>query len=150
MGWLDKELRFSNAQQVTTNSGTGVASTEIIDFNEARNMGVGGTLFAVVLVTTALTDSGSNSAMGVTLQADNDVAFGSVDSSQSLGSFAALSAVGSRLAVAVGIDILNSRYGRLFYLSTNGDLTTGNFTAFLALDIQAWTAYPAGYDIIGP
>lgn len=150
MGYNDQELRFSNAQEITTSSDGGIASTEIIDFNEARDMGVGSPLFIVVLVDTAMTDGASNSAMGVVLQADNDVAFGSVDTTQDLGTFAALAVAGARLTPVIQPGVMNSRYGRLFYTSTNGALTTGKFTAFITLDISAWTAYPVGYDIVGP
>jgi len=150
MGYNDAVLRFSNAQQVTTGSDSGVASTNVIDFNEARDMGVGRPLFIVIVITTAMTDASSNSALGTVLQGDNDEAFGSVDTTQDLGSFAAVSAVGSRLTPLIAPGFANRRYGRLLYTSTNGALSTGNFSAFITLDIDAWTAYPVGYDVIGP
>ena len=120
---------------------TSEASTDYIDLGTARNLGVGEDLYVVALVTTAFTDGSSNSTMALKLESDNDAAFGSVDASQSIGTFAALSAVGTRLVAKLQPDMVNSRYLRAYYTVANGDLTTGKFTVFITKDIDAFTAY---------
>jgi hypothetical protein len=110
-------------------------------------MGVGDHTYAVALVTTAFTDGSSDSTLEVKLQSDNDVAFGSVDSEQILGTFSALAAAGSKLVAQLQVDKINSRYLRGYYTPANGNLTTGAVSLFLVKDIDAITAYANGYTI---
>jgi predicted RecA/RadA family phage recombinase len=146
--FLDAENLFSEAQAVTTGSGTGINSTNVIDLgSRVPDLGVGEDLYLVVEITTAMTDGSSNSALGVALAQDADSAFGSPTAIQTIGSFAALSAVGSRLVAKIQPGIITERYLGLIYTSTNGDLTTGAVTAFLTKDIDAFKAYPNNYTV---
>lgn len=141
---IDAENRYSNAQAITS----AVASANIIDHGIARDIGTGENLYLVAVVTTAFTDTGSNSTLTVTLETDNDEAFGSPTlAAQTLGTFGALSAIGATLIARLQPGAVNERYSRLYYTPNNGDLSAGAITAFLTHDIQKFVAYANGYTI---
>ncbi len=141
---IDAENRYSNAQAVTA----AAASTNIIDHGIARDLGTGQDIYLVAVVTTAFTDTGSNSTLTVTLETDNDSAFGSPTlAAQTLGTFAALAAIGATLTAKLQPGAVNERYSRLYYTPNNGDLSAGAVTAFLTTDIQKYVSYPKGYTI---
>jgi hypothetical protein len=148
--YLDAQLRFSNAQQVTTGSDSGVASENIIDWNDIRDIGSGRPLYIVLLVTTAMTDSGSNSAMVATLETDDNSSFSSATTTQTLLTIPAVSAAGTARYAQIYPGAANERYLRLKYTSTNGALTTGNFTAFITTDIDNFVAYADGLTFVNP
>lgn len=138
---IDRLSRFSSAQTVTTGSDTGVASTDGIDLKVAiRNIGVGTPLYVCSVITTAMTDSGSNSALAVALQHDSDSEFGSATTLATLYTFPALSAIGTFLYAALPPG-LAERYIQLLYTSTNGALSACGITSFLTPTPQAWQAY---------
>ena len=141
--YVDTFNMFSNAQAITGST----ASTNTLDFGEARNLGVGERLFAVVLVTTAFTDTGSDSTVTVTMQTDTTDAFGSATTTFTLGAFAALSAAGTALIVPLPVDGIDEAVARLYYTVANGNLSTGAITAFLTKDIQKYIAYAKNYTI---
>lgn len=135
---LDAHNLFSDAQAVTASA----ASTNIIDLGAVRDLGTGENLYIVVLVDTAFTDSGSDSTIAVTVETDDNEAFSSPSLSRmALGTFAALSAAGSRFVARLQPERINERYMRVYYTAANGNLTTGAFTAFLTKDIYAYTSY---------
>ncbi len=141
---LDAQNRFSNAQAVTATA----VSADIIDLTDLeRRIGTGRNLYIVVGVDIAFTDAGSDSTIQVELQSDALEAFGSATNRQDLGTFAALSAVGTQLLARIAPEILTERFIRLNYTVANGNLTTGSLTSFIALDIDAFTAYPSGFTI---
>lgn len=141
--YLDQQLLFDdNAEHLTTE-----ASTNLVDFGAARNLGVGEDLYFVIIVDTAFTDASSNSTMTITLETDDNASFSSATTAQTIGTFAALAAAGTRLAVKLQPDKINERYLRVKYTVANGDLSTGKFTAFLTKDLQAYTSYPDGITI---
>jgi hypothetical protein len=143
--YVDSQLLFSDAQAVTASA----ASTNYIDLGIARSMGVGRVLYLVVLCVVAMTDSGSDSTINVDLETDDNTSFSSASVVQDLGTFAALSAVGTRLVAALQLEPANAfeRYARVYYTAANGNLTTGSFDAFICLDVAAWSAYAAGYTV---
>lgn len=142
---LDKELLFDDsAAHLTTE-----ASTNYVDLAAVRRLGNGRPIYFFAIVDTAFTDSSSNSTMTLTLETDDNTSFSSATTAQTVGTFAALSAIGTRLAVALQLDTINERYLRLKYTVANGDLTTGAFTAGLVLDVQLWDAYASGFSISG-
>jgi len=141
--YVDAQNLFSDAQAITASA----ASTNLIDFGSARDIGVGQELYLVVIVDVAFTDAGSDSTVTVTIETDDNVGFASAATAQSLGTFAALSAAGSRLIARVQPEAAWEQYVRAYYTVANGNLTTGSLTAFLTTDIQAWTAYPIGYTV---
>lgn len=141
--YVDAQNLFSDAQAITASA----ASTNLIDFGSARDIAVGRELYVVIIVDTAFTDAGSDSTVTVTVETDDNAGFASATVVQTIGTFAALSAAGSRKVARLQPDAGWERYVRLNYTVANGDLTTGALTAFLALDLQAFTAYPIGYTV---
>lgn len=141
--FLDAHNLFDdNAEHLTTE-----ASTNLIDLGAVRNMGVGEDIYFVIQVDTAFTDGSSNSTMAITLETDDNASFSSATTAQTIGTFAALAAAGTRLIAKLQPNAINERYLRVKYTVANGDLSTGKFTAFLTKDIDAFTAYPDGITI---
>jgi hypothetical protein len=139
---IDQYELFSSAQAITAEA----ASTNLIDLKAARNMGTGARpLYIVAQVTTAFTDGSSNSELDVKVEADDDVAFGSIDTTTTIGQFAALSAVGTQVIAMLPPAAANYRYVRLKYTPIDGDLSAGAVTAFITADPQLWAAYAKGY-----
>lgn len=144
--FIDKFTLFDNAAAHLT---TG-ASTDYMDLGANRNIGVGENLYVIAVVTTAFTDAGSDSTMTLTLEVDDNAAFSSPTTAQTLGTFGALSAVGARLVARLQPDAINERYLRVKYTVANGDLTTGAFSVAIVHDIQAFSVYAKGYTITNP
>ncbi len=136
---LDAQLFFDNGVQHLT---TG-ASTDYVDLGSVRDLGAGEPLYCVAIVTTAFTDAGSNSTMALTLESDDNSSFTSPALARvSMGSFAAVSAIGSRLIKRISPEDITQRYMRAYYtIDGNGDLSTGKFSVFLTHNIQAYTSY---------
>lgn len=143
--YVDSHLLFSDAQAVTA----AAASTNYVDLSAVRKMGVGQPLYLVVICVVAMTDSGSDSTLAVILQTDDNTSFSSASEVMSLGSFAAVSAAGTRLIAPLPPAPANAfeRYARVYYTPANGNLSQGSFDAFIALDIAAWSPYANGYTI---
>lgn len=135
--YVDAQLLFDEQSEHLTAG----ASTNVIDFNEARNMGVGQELYLVVVVTEAMTDAGSDSTMAVTVETDDNEGFSSATVAQTIGTFPATSAVGTRLVARLQPDKIDEQYARLAYAPANGDLSTGKFTAFITNTIDAYKSY---------
>lgn len=150
--YVDAENRFSNAQTVTTGSGSGsapgVVSTNILNLGTERRPGTGQPVYIVVIVTTALESSGSNDAMDINLYSDSDSAWGSATFRQRVGTLPAVSAAGTVIIGTINPGILNEQYIGLYYISQTSDaFTAAGITSFLALDVDAWVAYAKGYTI---
>lgn len=141
--YVDAQNLFSDAQAITA----AAASTNLIDFGSARNIGVGRELYLVAIVDVAFTDGGSDSTVTLTIETDDNSGFGSAATVQTVGTFVALSAAGSRLVARLTPNDTWEQYVRVYYTVANGNLTTGSITAFLALDLQAFKAYPIGYTV---
>jgi len=140
----DANTRFSNAQAITASA----ASTNTIDLGVGYNLGVGGELYIEVVVTTAFTDASSNSTITVTLETDDNTSFSSATTLQTIGTFAALSAIGTRLTANVPYSpTLYERYIRLYYTAANGDLTTGAVTAYAHASPVDNVANASGYTV---
>ena len=141
--YLDAHNLFDDAAAHLTTE----ASTNLIDLGAIRNIGVGEDIYFVIQVDVAFTDASSNSTMAITLETDDNASFSSATTAQTVGTFAALSAIGTRFAVKLQPDVINERYLRVKYTVANGDLTTGSFTAFLTNGLQAYTSYADGITI---
>tara|TARA_R100000789_G_scaffold17581_2_gene20658 strand:- start:1142 stop:1561 length:420 start_codon:yes stop_codon:yes gene_type:complete len=135
---FDKECIFDDSTQHLTTE----ASTDLIDLNSIHNIAVGSSMSILALVTTAMTDSSSNSTMTVTLETDDNAAFSSATEIQTIGLFAALSAIGTKLQVPLTLNDTYERYIRLKYTVANGDLTTGSFFTAIQLTPDASKIYP--------
>lgn len=136
--YVDSQLLFSDAQAVTA----AAASTNSIDLGAVRDIGTGEELYLVVVCDIAMTDSGSDSTLAVTLEGDSSTTF-SPDASDALFTFAAASAAGTRKVLKLSPEMasLQYRYIQLRYTPANGNLTTGSFTAFITKDIDRYVSY---------
>lgn len=141
---LDAQNLFSDAQAVTA----AAASTNIIDLGAVRReVGTGQDVYVVVSCDVAMTDASSDSTLAVTVQSDDAAAFGSATDRQTIGTFPAVSAIGTRLIAKLQPEALVERYIRLYYTPANGNLSTGSFTAFLTTDADSFRAYADGITI---
>ena len=141
--YVDALLLFSDAQALTA----AAASTSSVDLGAVRNLGVGEPLYVVLVVDTALTDTGSNSTVTVDLQGDSTTTF-TPDGTQTLFTIAATAAAGTTYIARVSPGLAaNYRYLQLYYTMNNGDLSAGAVTTFLTHDVQAFTAYADGITI---
>jgi hypothetical protein len=139
---LDGQLEFSDSQAVTATA----VSTNSVDLgpispNLNVAIGTGENLFIRVANTVAMTDSGSDSTVTVTLETDDNAAFSSPTVVQTIGVFPAVSPAGTiRIArLVAGVDY--ERYIQLRYTVAGGNLTTGSFDAHMLKDIDAYKNY---------
>lgn len=140
---LDALALFSDAQALTATAN----STSSIDLTKtAQNIGVGENMYVHINVDVAFTDGSSDSTITVTLVTDDNAALSSPTTVQTLGTFAALSAIGTRLIARIQPGTFE-RYIGLVYTTANGNLTTGSVTAALVHDVDAYTSYAKGYTI---
>lgn len=138
---IDQYELFSSAQAITA----AAASTNSIDLRAERYIGVGARpLYVVAQVTTAFTDSGSDSTLTVKMRTDTDSAMGSTADLFTIGTFAALAAIGDQLVAPIPFGAIE-RYVDLYYTPNNGNLSTGSVTAFITADPQYWKAFAKGY-----
>lgn len=139
--YLDANLRFSNAQAITATAD----STNIIDQAIAlRDAGTGRPLYVVVVVTTAMTNTGT---VNVALQSDSTETM-TPDKTRSIFTLPALSAVGDTFIAALQprAEVEQLRYLGLKY-TVSGTVDTGAVKAFLTQDPQAWVAKAKNYTI---
>ena len=148
---IDNQAYFSNPQTVTTGTDTGLTSTNVYDLGLAgREVGVGESLFIVVIVTTAFTSSGSDDDLAVNLITDDNESMSSATYVQELAVIPRISAVGvkvvGRIAPAPGVAL--ERYIALQYKSKgDGALTAGAVKAFLVEAEDVVKSYANGYKI---
>lgn len=122
-------------------------STNIIDVESARDVGSGTNLFLVLICTVAMTDVGDDSAMQVSIETDDDSAFPSGKITQVIGIFPALSAIGTKIIAKLDPKKIDEQFIRLDYSPTNGNLSTGKFSAFITNTVDNAVDYPIGYTI---
>lgn len=141
---LDAQALFSDSQALTATA----VSTNAYNLKKvSQDVGTGERLYLYVTVVTAFTDSGSDSTVAVTLVTDDNDALSSATAVQTLGTFAALSAVGSKLVVPIASNLTLEQYIGLNYTLANGNLTTGAVTAGIVTEADLYKVYPKGYTI---
>ena len=130
---LDAQALFSDAQAITA----AAISTNIIDLGAVRDIGTGSDLYVFVTVDVALTDSGSDSTVTVSLYGDSTTTI-TPDGSDTLLTIPATAAAGQKYFAKLdpGLAALQYRYIALYYTPNNGNLTTGSFTAGLVVGID--------------
>ena len=142
--YVDAQAEFSDSQAVTATA----ASTNIKDLKSVLNdLGSGEVLYFSSNLTVAMTDTGSDSTMAVTLEMDDNEGFTSPTAVQTIGTYLATSAAGTKLEAQLQVGQLTERFLRVKYTITGGDLTTGSVDAFLTKDINSFRAYANGFSI---
>lgn len=147
---LDALLQLSAAQAVTTSA----VSTNTIDLSQARDLGTGRSLYAVITVDEAATAAG---AATVQFQIISSAA-ANLGSPTILGQTDAIAktelTVGRKpIVVPVPPDILNAqpigqRYLGLHYTVGTGPLTAGKFTCYLSdSDVSVNKNYHSGFTV---
>lgn len=147
---VDAQNNFSSAQVVTASA----VSTNTIDLGQARDIGTGATLYAVITVDSNVTASGAGT---VTFQVISSAA-ANLGSPTILGQTDAIGKAelpaGRRpIVIEVPSTVLaaqpiGQRYLGLQYTVGTGPLTGGSFTANLVKDAQdIGKYYPSGFTV---
>lgn len=131
---IDALLQFADNQTLAADA----VSENVVNFKDARDIGVGEDLYIVVVAKTALTGT-----LQVNIETDDAEAFPSATVSADIGSMPAAAPIGTTIKYRVSPDVLNEQYARLDF---NG-VTAGDVSAFIVKDIDAYTSYPVGYTI---
>lgn len=148
MAYVDAFNEFSDAQAVTATA----ISTNVIDTfssNTTRNLGVGAPVYLIVSTQTAITDTGSDATLTVTLESDTAVGLATapvVHFTTGALAFAAYSAAGSTIcAIHLPATINYKRYLGVRFTVAAGPFTAGAIDAYLTLDAQLYRAYARSY-----
>lgn len=139
---LDQSNIFSPlaGQTVTTGSESGILSGYSVDLGlTGRNIGVGEDLYAVVQVVTLL--AGEGDTCTAALVTAEYAALNSPTTLQTIGTFPANSAAGTRLIAKIAPATFKRYIGILYTAAGSGALSAGAFSAFLVKDVDAFTAY---------
>lgn len=142
MAFMDNDDVFSDFQAITASA----KSTHKKDLKAARKIAVGGPkLYLVAQVVEAFTDASSDSTVTVSIESDDNEAMSTPVSRQSIGVFAALSAVGTRLIIPITDKVAPERWIQVDYAVANGNLSTGKISAWLTTNPPGlWEALPQG------
>lgn len=146
---IDGQTQFSSAQALSGSAN--VASTNVIDLSEVRNIGEGKVLYITTAVTTAFTDGGTNAGTLVVLY--GGATAGATTALQNLYTIPQAAAVGSGPFFATIYPGLISsmpasfEFLQLNYQPQTANLTAGAVTSYIVTDIQAFVAYKRGYVI---
>jgi hypothetical protein len=131
---LDTNLQFSDAEALTSGATTG--SANVIDLGAIRDLGEGEKIAILVQVTTALAGVGT---CQVLLQTDDNASFSSATTVQTLGTFAATAAAGTKIVAYVAPTVAVERYVRLAYVV--GTVSAGAVDAFLLHGVDNYRSY---------
>lgn len=151
----DRDLLFSDSQAVTA----AAASSNVVDLGplaaaavsggaiNARDLGYGEDLYLFINCEVAMTDSGSDSTLAVTIETDDSDSFGSAGTVATVVTFAALTAAGTKYfaKLPIATTVPYERYIRLKYTPANGNLSTGTFSAGLVKDADQFRSFNAGW-----
>lgn len=146
---LDALLQFSNAQDLSSGTDTGVLSTYSVDLQKAsQDLGAGIPLFILVMVTTAFEGSGDTLDVEYVSDSTADLAT-SLSVHRVLGTFAAESAAGTRILAPVPVvdNAMERYFGLRYYARGSGALTAGAVDAFIVKDPYQYYSHPNGYTI---
>lgn len=138
----DKLLTFGTDQAVTTTA----ASTDIVDLSATRDIGNGEPMELVILCTETVTAAGA-ATVTFTFETDDNSGFSSAATLASSGAIGKASLTAGTEVLRVKVPLAVERYLRCNYTVATGPLTAGKFTAFLAKNRQANTAYASGFTV---
>lgn len=131
---IDAQLLFADNQ---TLSGAAV-STNVVDFRQPRDIGVGENIYLGVAVTAAITGT-----LAVEIQTDDNEGFASATTTKVALTFPAAAPAGSILFYRISPGDIDERYVRLNFTGATG----GDVKAFMVKDINAFKAYDIGYTV---
>jgi hypothetical protein len=157
--FVDTQLELSDAQAVTataisanvidTQAALG-GGTNIAGGNANQDIGQGEDVYLVVTTQTAITDTGSDATLTVTLESATDAGLTTaavVHFSTGALAFATYAPAGSVIAV-IKLPVADyKRYLGLRYTVASGPFLTGNIDAFLAKDIQRNKIYKSAFTV---
>ena len=139
---LDKSLELSLAQAVTATA----LSTNVIDIAAARNIGAGEDLFLYIRVGAAAAASGA-ATVNFQVQTDSSSAMGTATTVLDSGAIPKAS-LGANSALKFKLpSAAFKQYLALNYLVAAGPLTAGDFSAWIATDVQDNATYAGGYTV---
>ncbi len=137
---IDAANLFDDAHAVAAGSENGVYSTYSVNLKAtANNIGVGENLYVVVILDAATTGAGDT--LNVYLVTDDNAGLNSPTVVQKLGTFAANSAIGSKLIARISPATLEQYIGLKYYAEGSGAIDTGTVTAMIVHDVDAVTYY---------
>jgi hypothetical protein len=143
---IDAQNLFEDGSVVLAGVTTTVlASQNTVDGQVARNLGVGKDIYLFVAVVAALV--GASATLVVKLQTSPDNV--TWTDKQTIGTLAALAAVGASLVAKLQPGLVDAEYIRLTYTVTGGTLTAGQLKASFTESIDAYTNYPNRSQITG-
>jgi hypothetical protein len=155
----DASLIFAE-QQVVTASAASAASTAvtpncvgIVDLglpNSGRNIGVGSDkLYLVVTCTADMTDASSDTTIAASLRTSATAASGALTGTittiLTLAAFPALTKKGTMI-YGVLPSAAYKQYLDVYFTAANGNLTTGNFSAFICTNVPDQAYYAEGFN----
>jgi hypothetical protein len=140
---LDKRLEFSDGGDISAVAST-VLSDNVIDLQEARDIGNGQPLYLVIQIDTAVV--GTSSTINFRLRSDSSAAIHATTSSAhyETGAIAeAVLVIGYTVVIPLPIEgTVYERYLGLQAVIGAATTSAGTYSAFLTLDPYGWKAYP--------
>lgn len=151
---LDELLEFADATSVAASAGTALIG-DVIDLQEARDIGNGEPIYLVIQCDTAIITGGSAGTVKFQLVSDAAAAIatdGSATVHYDTGTIATgasgsgLTAVGATIAaIALPMEgAVYERYLGILCVTATTTTTAGKINAFLTKDVSKWKAYPDG------
>ena len=151
---LDSLLEFADATSVAAAAGTALIGN-VIDLEEARDIGSGEPIYLVIQCDTAIITGGSAGTVKFQLASDAAAAIatdGSATVHYDTGTIATGAAGAGRTAVGGTIAVITlpmegavyERYLGILCVTATTTTTAGAVNAFLTKDVSKWTAYPDG------
>lgn len=139
---LDRENAFSIAQAL---SGSGGASTDLIDLSQVRQIGMGKDLYLVLTIDVAA--AGTSPTLSVAVQTDDNSSFSSPATALTSPTYTGAQMVASTQFVLPLPQIGFERYLRLNY-TLGGTSPTVTLSAHLVENYQTDVKYASGFTVL--
>tara|TARA_R110000787_G_scaffold181892_1_gene293887 strand:+ start:2028 stop:2468 length:441 start_codon:yes stop_codon:yes gene_type:complete len=140
---MDSLLEFADSQSIAATAST-ILSTNVVNLQEARDMGNGQPLYLVIQIDTAVV--GSSSTINFRLRSDSTAAIHATTSTSHIETGAIAEAVlVAGYQVVIPLPIEGNAYEQYIGVQAIiGTATTsaGAYSSFLTYDPSGWKAYP--------
>ena len=139
---MDKLLEFSDAQ-TCANAASTVLSTNVIDTQDARDIGQGQPIYLVIAIETAVTSDGA-ATVQFRLRSDSVAAIHATTSTAHVDTGAipkATLVAGYRQVIPLPMGVAYERYLGVQHIVAAATTTAGTYNAFLTLDPTGWKSY---------